>query len=493
MSVRSRKDVLAHVPSTYGVYDSHTKFERLLHECGPDDGKEHAGGDQKKCAGNREQEFVITEELIPTYLKHQVVVGLRTASIDVKTAPNNKVKNSCAGSARSYAQMVQYAADRGLAITFGTDINTGVSQLGPRFGAAACWASTGVDEPWRSGGKDGDELPGPLDLPTVAGRNYYTDGLAHIGLLPDLAQDLKQLGTPGAAALLQSAETFLDMWERAYPPDSEMAPAGGGNELSVGIGGACTAGDQCRSGHCTGVAGLAGRCACNEDADCGKGKFCKLGGVAANVCEPKRRDNESCLLGGDRACLSGQCAGSHCYTPRSVEMAGECYVDDACRDGKCSSLDGTRGTCVCKDDGDCGSNQYCDSGVDLSKNSCHALKEDNEPCAAMGGAHQCQGGHCGGFHCYTPRSVPMGGACYTDEACREGKCSALDGARGQCVCKEDDDCGSGQYCDAGVDTKVNACRAKLDKGASCGNLVSFGNDHKCKSGKCSGFPFYECK
>jgi hypothetical protein len=40
---------------------------------------------------------------------------------------------------------------------------------------------------------------------------------------------------------------------------------------------------------------------------------------------------------------------------------------------------------------------------------------------------------------------------------------------------------------------VNACRPKLDKGEKCGKFGSVGNDHKCKSGECSGAPKYECK
>ena len=52
---------------------------------------------------------------------------------------------------------------------------------------------------------------------------------------------------------------------------------------------------------------------------------------------------------------------------------------------------------------------------------------------------------------------------------------------------------AGKWCDAGFDMKGNVCRAKLDKGEKCGKLGSFGNDHKCQSGECSGAPKYECK
>ena len=87
----------------------------------------------------------------------------------------------------------------------------------------------------------------------------------------------------------------------------------------------------------------------------------------------------------------------------------------------------------------------------------------------------------------------MGGTCYVDDACKEGKCSSVDGTKGTCVCKDDADCGPGKYCDGGIDLKTNVCRAKLNKGETCGKLGSVGNDHKCKSGECSGAPFYKCK
>ena len=42
--------------------------------------------------------------------------------------------------------------------------------------------------------------------------------------------------------------------------------------------------------------------------------------------------------------------------------------------------------------------------------------------------------------------------------------------------KEDSDYGAGEWCDAGIDAKVNACRTKLNKGQSCAGVA--GNDHK---------------
>jgi hypothetical protein len=149
---------------------------------------------------------------------------------------------------------------------------------------------------------------------------------------------------------------------------------------------------------------------------------------------------------------------------------------------------------ACKADQDCKGSEYCDKGwATIGVNQCLTLKPDNETCDLIGGSHQCKSGQSKLGRCYTPKSVSAGGTCYNDDACKAGKCSAIDGAKGTCVCKEDSDCGSGKWCDAGIDFKLNECRAKLDKGDSCGKAGSMGNDHKCKSGQCSGFPKYECK
>lgn len=234
---------------------------------------------------------------------------------------------------------------------------------------------------------------------------------------------------------------------------------------------------------------------CQTDPDCKKGEYCDAGlDLAKNACRPLKADGSACALaGGGHQCRSGQCGAGRCYTPGAVAMGGTCYVDGACGAGKCSSVDGFPGVCVCQSDGDCPGSQWCNAGLDLVKNACQALKADGSSCDLVGGAHQCRGGGCKFARCYTPGSVATGGSCFADDACAQGKCSSIDGTNGTCVCQTDSDCNSGMWCDAGLDTKINACRAKLASGASCGKAGSIGNDHKCKSGECSGFPGYKCK
>jgi hypothetical protein len=235
---------------------------------------------------------------------------------------------------------------------------------------------------------------------------------------------------------------------------------------------------------------------CRKDTECPSGHYCNAGvDLDKNRCMPLKADNDTCdIAGGGHQCKSGYCKFGRCYTPNSVGWGGTCYTDEACAEGKCSDVGGLKGVCVCKSDADCSTEEkYCDRGADLNLNQCKDKKADNASCDLVGGGHQCKSGYCKFSRCYTPGSVEMGDICYNDDACKEGKCSAVDGAKGSCVCKKDLDCGDGKWCDGGIDTKVNACRPKLDRGEKCGKFGSVGNDHKCKSGECSGAPKYECK
>jgi hypothetical protein len=47
--------------------------------------------------------------------------------------------------------------------------------------------------------------------------DYNVDGLAHVGLLPDLVADLREIGLSDQdlEPLFQSAAGYIDLWERA--------------------------------------------------------------------------------------------------------------------------------------------------------------------------------------------------------------------------------------------------------------------------------------
>jgi hypothetical protein len=214
--------------------------------------------------------------------------------------------------------------------------------------------------------------------------------------------------------------------------------------------------------------GLAGEAICDSDPECEDGQYCDKGvvaGVGRNQCKDVKPIGTACTRGGE--CLSGRCSLLNCAA------ANECMTD-----------------------GDCGAGRYCNTGLaELGRNACETQLANGRACT---GDHQCGSGHCSQWRpqdgqvsgiCYVPGAKAAGDSCLIDLECKAGKCNS----KKQCVCKNDADCGSGFWCDAGLDLKDNVCKRKLDKGESCGKAGSFGNDHKCKSGNCSGFPDYECK
>jgi microsomal dipeptidase-like Zn-dependent dipeptidase len=126
------------------------------------------------------------------------MVGLRTGM--ESTVPwGSNVANSCQGSARSFAQSLMYAVDRGLTVGFGADLNGFIQQLKPRYNLFGCFQDFG-------------------QIAAAGGPNeLQKKGLAHVGLLPALMTDLSTVGVPAYYLdhLNRSAENFLLMWERS--------------------------------------------------------------------------------------------------------------------------------------------------------------------------------------------------------------------------------------------------------------------------------------
>jgi microsomal dipeptidase-like Zn-dependent dipeptidase len=155
--------------------------------------------DTVRSAEPRNEKYVTAEE-IQMIAGTGGMVGLRTGPESTagygSPAP---VEDRCAGSARSFAQSLMYAVDRGLTVGFGADLNGFIEQLKPRYSSPACPAD--VAEINAAGG------------PTELQRK----GLAHVGLLPQLMADLQAVGVPSPylGHLNRSAESFLQMWERS--------------------------------------------------------------------------------------------------------------------------------------------------------------------------------------------------------------------------------------------------------------------------------------
>ncbi|MBK6464918.1 MAG: hypothetical protein IPF92_28530 [Myxococcales bacterium] len=100
---------------------------------------------------------------------------------------------------------------------FGFDLNGLAGAPGPRFGALArCTKpqANPVTYPFRS--YAGDVT---LTAPTLGERavDFNSEGLVHIGLMPELVEDARRMGVTDAALepLFRSAEGYVRMWERA--------------------------------------------------------------------------------------------------------------------------------------------------------------------------------------------------------------------------------------------------------------------------------------
>ena len=346
--------------------------------------------------------------------------GLRTAHDETRTYTKSGIANNCQGSSRSFAQAYEFGR-QGLKVpmAFGADMNGFIQQTRPRFGPnGACSAGFKAEA-------DAQAHEQALYGPGRLGTAFDEQGLAHVGLLPDLLRDVRNLGA-NTAPLESSAELFIRMWERASGPRSGMVDAA-------------------------------------LDID--------TSGVAPWV-KPEDREKAYPTV-----------CGAH-YAPDSKVLNQGCRFDAECISDQCTSVlcNTFDGRCVCNDDGDCGQAAYCQKGIPGSPgdNDCVAKKADHVACSRDG---QCQSGACGGCAdavgwCYTPRSKAYGQTCKADNECTTARCSAdcYLNPTGSCLCDSDSHCGSGQYC--GWGTNSGKCQNKKSRGAVCSA------DRECQSGNC---------
>ncbi len=290
------------------------------------------------------------EKSTPTWVVEMIrktggMFGLRTAHEETRTYLKGTVANSCHGSSRSFAQAYQFGA-LGLKVpmAFGADLNGFVAQTRPRFGEhGACSAAPAAEAACQV---QAQRQLGPGRL----GTEFDEKGLAHIGLLPDLIADLKQLGVD-TSGLERSAETFIGMWERAQGPRSgEADPAADLDPSGVGT--------------------VGRTCACEADADCAPGGFCNQDlplTARDNRCTSKKSEHQGCNRAAQ--CASGHCGGlvagaGWCYAPASKGVGQGCRVDGECVTGRCGDV---AWTCLCRSDADCGDGRFCGWGANDGK------------------------------------------------------------------------------------------------------------------------------
>jgi len=132
------------------------------------------------------------------------------------------IPHACGWSSNTFTQAYLYAVERmhGTSVGIGTDLNGFAGLLGPRSGPDACRgggpgdADPEVDYPFNALASGAD-----MDKSQLGNRTYdfRVDGLAHVGMLPDLIADLQAMGVTDdeLAPLVTSADAFCRLWDRA--------------------------------------------------------------------------------------------------------------------------------------------------------------------------------------------------------------------------------------------------------------------------------------
>jgi microsomal dipeptidase-like Zn-dependent dipeptidase len=218
LSAESVRDLyeVARSRDYYPLYDSHTRLRPVLPDVLLPDVPH---GSDPKTTREAQGEFLTTCEQARMIEETGGIVGLRTGDTDLNTYvmedDNGRrpvVANNCPGSARSFAQLVEFTAgETGLRMAFGSDLNGFITQAGPRFGPEACHR---VQEPHRTAYAQEQRQGGETS------ESFRRVGLSHMGFLPDLLAELDHLGAD-VRRLEGSAEAFLRMWERAWSDDRE--------------------------------------------------------------------------------------------------------------------------------------------------------------------------------------------------------------------------------------------------------------------------------
>ncbi|MGH3998670.1 MAG: membrane dipeptidase, partial [Pseudonocardiaceae bacterium] len=140
----------------------------------------------------------------------------------------------CGASSNSFAQAYLYALDKmaGAPTGIGTDFNGFAGLPGPRFGSDACPGGRGQgDNPPEVSYPFTAAATGATMERSVIGDKAFdinTDGLAHVGMLPDFIADLEAQGITGNLLdpLLNSAAGYITLWDKAWARADTSLPTG---------------------------------------------------------------------------------------------------------------------------------------------------------------------------------------------------------------------------------------------------------------------------
>ena len=211
MSARSKADTLDICEAAdYPVLSGHTGFVDI-------------------CRGEKRHEGQLLSQEVERIRKLGGMVAIiahqgTLEEIDTWQGPGQpSIPHTCGNSSNTVVQAYLYAASKmqGGPVAFGTDFNGLAGLPGPRFGSEDC-PGNGT-----SGGSSRMTYPfvaaasGRSMPKSVVGQktfDFNDDGLAHVGMLPDLIADFQDMGLSQVDLdpLLNSAEGYVTLWEKAW-------------------------------------------------------------------------------------------------------------------------------------------------------------------------------------------------------------------------------------------------------------------------------------
>jgi Membrane dipeptidase (Peptidase family M19) len=213
------------------LLSSHTSFLDLMILAGDPDGQRDPCGAAAARLGPIPSEFALSDPTVARLRRLGGMVSpglLQTGNVRVRLS---RQADAPVHSSIMWASSYLHAARRmhGAGVGLATDFTLAPS-CGPRFGPGLVYPGPPQQRnPQRHPVAYGTPGPGQGSdrlAPCVAGWrrfDFNTDGLAHVGLLPDLLQDVANLGvTPeDLVPLWNSVEAYASMWERCLKAGNE--------------------------------------------------------------------------------------------------------------------------------------------------------------------------------------------------------------------------------------------------------------------------------
>jgi microsomal dipeptidase-like Zn-dependent dipeptidase len=229
--------------SDYSVRDTHAILDALNYPAIVSHAHFRAEGlyDEHATAEYKASEYDISDSNLTNVGRTGGVVGPFVAQprINEESVDHHvlHIKNDCGNSSKGFAFSFHYGQEKASgSIGMATDF-TFIPGVSPRFGEHACEGYKAVKHAKRPANDQpalqrhpvvyrgfvppfgkGINQSEPMDPYRMDDRvfDFNYDGLAHFGLVPDMLQDVRNVGLPADdfQALFQSAEVYLRMWER---------------------------------------------------------------------------------------------------------------------------------------------------------------------------------------------------------------------------------------------------------------------------------------